>query len=198
MIPFSGYCSQKEPRVDTFLTSVGPGSPCGEYLRRFWHPVMKTEDLCDLPKLPRHLGEDLVIFQNKSGRCGLVHKHCPHRNVSFEFGILTEQGIRCCYHGWEFDIDGTIIRAPAESDDTLIRENVCLGAYPVKEFPGITFAYLGLPEKWPEFSFYDTYEIEDGELVQYEVTIKPHVEDAGWFVPSPGFRYVSLIINTGW
>ena len=58
MIPFSGYYSQKEPRVDTFLTSVGPGSPCGEYMRRFWHPVMKTEDLSDLPKLIRHFGDD--------------------------------------------------------------------------------------------------------------------------------------------
>ncbi len=171
MIPFSGYYSQKEPRVDTFLTSVGPGSPCGEYMRRFWHPVMKTEDLSDLPKLLRHLGEDLVIFQDKSGRYGLVHKHCPHRNASLEFGILTEQGIRCCYHGWEFDIDGTIIRAPAESDDTRIRENVCLGAYPVKEFRGLIFAYLGPPEKCPEFPFYDTFEIEDGELVPYEVTM---------------------------
>ena len=140
-------------------------------MRRFWHPVMKTEDLLDVPKVVRHLGEDLVMFRDKSNRYGLVHKHCPHRHVSLEFGILTNEGIRCCYHGWEFDIDGTIVRAPAEKDDTLIKDSVCLGAYPVKEYRGLLFAYLGPADECPQFPIYDTFDIEGGELVPYEVTM---------------------------
>ena len=169
--PFSGYHRRREPKIDELLARVGPGTPCGEYMRRFWHPVMKTGDLGDVPKLVRHLGEDLVMFQDRSGRYGLVHRHCPHRNASLEFAIPTEEGIRCCYHGWEFDIDGTIIRAPAEDDDTHIRAKVCLGAYPVKEFRGLLFAYLGPPEERPPFPVYDTFDIEGGELVPYEVTM---------------------------
>ena len=111
------------------------------------------------------------MFQDKSGRYGLVHRHCPHRNASLEFGILTEEGIRCCYHGWEFNIDGTVIRAPAEDDDRHIRAKVCLGAYPVREFRGLLFAYLGPPEERPLFPVYDTFDIEGGEVVPYEVTM---------------------------
>lgn len=172
---FSGYHQRKAPRIDDYLTAVGPGTPCGEYMRRFWHPVMKTEDLQDLPKVVRHLGEELVMFRDGSGRYGLVHKHCPHRNASLEFGIIIEHGIRCCYHGWEFDIDGSVICAPAESDDSSIRENVCLGAYPVHEFGGLLFAYLGPPEQCPPFPVYDTFKIEGGEWVPYEVTM-----DCNW------------------
>ena len=169
--PFSGYYHRNAPVTDTRLTSVSPATPCGEYMRRFWHPLMKTGDLGDLPKVVRHLGEDLVMFRDKSKRYGLVHKHCPHRHASLEFGILTERGIRCCYHGWEFDVDGSIICAPAEEDDAHIKQNVRLGAYPVKEYRGLLFAYLGPPEERPEFPVYDTFEIEGGELVPYEVTM---------------------------
>ncbi len=170
-LSFSGYHRQRNLKIDEDLARVGPGTPCGEYMRRFWHPVAKSDSLSDLPKLVRHLGEDLVLFRDKSGQVGLVHRHCPHRNASLEFGIITNEGIRCCYHGWEFGIDGKVLCAPAEEDDSHIRDNVCLGAYPAKEYRGLIFAYLGPPELRPAFPIYDTFEIDGGELVPYETTL---------------------------
>jgi phenylpropionate dioxygenase-like ring-hydroxylating dioxygenase large terminal subunit len=168
---YSGYYRSRSWKIDETLTRVGHGTPCGEYMRRFWHPVARSESLGDLPLALRHLGEDLVLFRDRAGRLGLVHRHCPHRNVSLEFGIITERGIRCCYHGWEFDIDGTLLCAPAEADDSHIRQHVCVGAYPLKEYKGLIFAYLGPPEEMPEFPIYDTMDIEGGELIPYEVTL---------------------------
>lgn len=169
--PFSGYLVHRPDRINEKLARVGRGTPCGEYLRRFWHPFMKTEELGDLPKLTRLLGEELVAFRDRSGRHGLVHKHCPHRHVSLEFGILTDRGIRCSYHGWEFDVDGTVTSAPAEANDANIRASVCLGAYPVVEYRGLLFAYLGPPGERPPFPIYDTFEIEGGEVIAYQVDV---------------------------
>ena len=88
------------------LTHVGPGTPCGEYLRRFWHPVALSSQLKDLPLAIRILGEDLVAFRDLAGDVGVLHRQCSHRRTSLEYGVIAEHGIRCCYHGWLFDIDG--------------------------------------------------------------------------------------------
>ena len=69
---------------------------------------------CDLPVAVRILGEDLVLFRDKSGQIGLLDRHCCHRGTSLEFGIVEECGIRCCYHGWKFDVDGRILETPGE------------------------------------------------------------------------------------
>ena len=155
--PFSGYYSQPARAQDSRLTQVGPGTPGGEYLRRFWHPFIIASELRDTPKAVRLLGEDLVLFRDQSGRLGLLHKHCAHRGTSLEFGIPAERGIRCCYHGWLFDIDGTILATPAEPEGSRIRANFCQGAYPVREYNGLIFAYMGPPELTPEFPIYDTF-----------------------------------------
>ena len=167
---YTGYHQPLDGDFDEELALVGRGTPCGEYMRRFWHPVAMTSQVKDIPLLIRRFGEDLILFRDKSGRYGLVHRHCPHRNASLEYGIVTDCGIRCCYHGWHFDVDGTLLEAPAETDDTRVRAQVRLGAYPVREYRGLVFAYLGPPEEEPKFPIYDTFEIEDGELVPYEVT----------------------------
>ena len=96
------------------LSRVGPGTPCGEYLRRFWQPVAFADELQDLPRALRILGEDLVIFRDRAGRVGLLQLHCSHRGTSLEFGLVSERGIRCCYHGWLYDVDGTILETPSE------------------------------------------------------------------------------------
>ncbi len=160
--PFSGYYSQPARAQDQRLTQVGPGTPGGEYLRRFWHPFLIASELKDTPKAVRLLGEDLVLFRDRGGRLGLLHKHCSHRGTSLEFGIPAERGIRCCYHGWLFDVDGTILETPAEPEGSRIRANFCQGAYPVREYNGLIFAYMGPPELTPEFPIYDTFGYPEG------------------------------------
>src|SRR5437667_4586697 len=103
---------RERPAEDQELTRVGPGTPCGEYLRRFWQPIILSEELRDLPRRLRVLGEDLVAFRDQSGAAGLLELHCPHRGTSLEFGLIGEKGIRCCYHGWLFDVDGRILETP--------------------------------------------------------------------------------------
>ena len=106
--PYSAYEHREVPEDDKELTRVGPGTPAGEYLRRFWHPVAHIDQLTDVPLALKIMGEELVLFRDKSGRLGLVEAHCPHRGTSFEYGKIEERGIRCCYHSWLIDIDGKI------------------------------------------------------------------------------------------
>ncbi|MEQ8965598.1 MAG: aromatic ring-hydroxylating dioxygenase subunit alpha [Azospirillaceae bacterium] len=169
--PYSGYhAATVERRDDAELTRVGPGTPCGEYLRRYWHPIALVGEIGERPLAIRVLGEDLVLFRDLAGRLGLLHRHCLHRGASLEFGIPSDQGIRCCYHGWKFDIDGTILETPAEPPSSKIRTAFCQGAYPVREFAGLVFAYLGPPEAMPPMPVLDSFVYPAGnELVPYKL-----------------------------
>ena len=86
LVPFGGYFTNKVPGHDPELTEVGPGTPLGEYMRRFWHPVCMTLELTDTPRFLKILGEELVCFRDGSGRIGLLHAHCVHRGASLEYG----------------------------------------------------------------------------------------------------------------
>ena len=168
---FQGYVKNQRPDPDPELTKVGPGTPCGEYLRLYWQPVCMTSEIPeDRPLRLRILGEDLVAFQDKSGRYGLLAANCSHRNTSLEYGIVEDVGIRCCYHGWRYDIDGTIMEAPGEPEGTKIPERVKHGAYPVIEYNGIVFAYMGPADEQPEFPIYDAYEQPNDVMVPYSLT----------------------------
>src|SRR5437868_105461 len=109
---FDGGCAMRSayglqiPEPDAELTRVGPGTPCGELLRRYWQPVCRSADLQDLPKRVRLLGEDLVAFRDGQGRPGLMFFRCSHRGTSLEYGRVEERGLRCCYHGWLYDVEG--------------------------------------------------------------------------------------------
>ncbi len=172
--PYGGYYQTWDADEDRDLTRVGPGTPCGEYLRRFWHPVAITSELGDLPLALRVLGEDLVLFRDLSGQIGLVHRNCPHRRASLEYGTCENRGLRCCYHGWLFDVDGTILELPGQPESTVerLKKNLRLGAYPVKEYKGLIFAYLGPPEEVPKFSIYDTFEMPGMEMVPYKAPFR--------------------------
>ena len=146
---FSGYHHRDVPPPDPELTQVGPGTPCGEYLRRFWQPVAFSRDLGAAPRRVRVLGEDLVVFRDRSGRVGVLHLHCAHRGTSLEFGIPLERGLRCCYHGWVYDVDGRCLDTPGEPRGSRLKERGWQGAYPTHEFTGLVFAYLGPPERRP-------------------------------------------------
>jgi nitrite reductase/ring-hydroxylating ferredoxin subunit len=171
---FDSYCGYHQTWAGesmTDLTETGPGTVCGDYLRRYWHPVFITSELGDKPKLIKILNEELVLFQDKSGQYGLVHKKCPHRRASLEFGRCDDRGIRCCYHGWAFDVDGTVLDIPGEPKDSIsainAKNKVRLGAYPVKEYKGLLFAYMGPMDELPEFPIYDTFNIPDMVMTPY-------------------------------
>ena len=104
-----------------------------------------SDELGELPLAVRLLGEDLVLYRDGSGNLGLLHRHCAHRGASLEYGIIAECGIICCYHGWHYANDGTLISAGSEAPDSPIHARVVQGAYPVHEHNSIIFAYLTGP-----------------------------------------------------
>jgi phenylpropionate dioxygenase-like ring-hydroxylating dioxygenase large terminal subunit len=157
--PYSAYHYREVPPDDAELTRVGPGTPCGEYLRRFWQPVAFSDELEDLPRAIRILGEDLVIFRDGAGRAGLLQLHCSHRGTSLEFGLVSERGIRCPYHGWLYDVDGRILETPGEPAESTFKDRLCHGAYPIHEYRGLVFAYMGPLDRQPVFPIYDMYEL---------------------------------------
>jgi phenylpropionate dioxygenase-like ring-hydroxylating dioxygenase large terminal subunit len=154
---YGGYFHRDVPAEDSELTHVGPGTPCGEYMRRFWQPICFSDELRDLPLRVKVLGEELVVFRTFSGDVGLLELHCPHRGTSLEFGLINKSGIRCCYHGWLFAADGRILETPGEPVDSTLKDRLYHGAYPTHEEHGIVFAYLGPPERQPPFPRYDSF-----------------------------------------
>jgi len=162
---YRAYHHRERPEEDAELTHVGPGTPCGEYLRRFWQPIITSEELQDLPRRLRIMGEDLVAFRDQSGAVGLLELHCPHRGTSLEFGLVSKKGIRCCYHGWLFDVDGKILETPGEPSESTLKDRLYHGAYPVHEYCGLVFAYMGPPDQQPAFPILDTYDLPGYQLV---------------------------------
>jgi 5,5'-dehydrodivanillate O-demethylase len=133
--------SKKENEM---LTRVGPGTPCGELMRRYWHPVAATVQLEDNPvRKVRILGEDLVLFRDRSGNLGLIEPRCPHRAMHMAFAIPEEVGLRCPYHGWLFDGTGRCLEQPLAPPDSTFKDRVGIAAYQVQEMGGIIWAYLG-------------------------------------------------------
>ncbi|HEY1269055.1 MAG TPA: Rieske 2Fe-2S domain-containing protein [Candidatus Binatia bacterium] len=133
---------QKEKITLADLARVGPGTPAGEWFRRYWLAVASTQDLKDIPLALKVLGEELVLFRDGRGEVGLIGLHCPHRGTSLEYGDIETNGIRCPYHGWLFDVSGQCLEQPAEPDDRFARKVKHRG-YPVREQGGLFFAYLG-------------------------------------------------------
>ena len=172
-LPAGRYQGWAQPPVtgdDGELTRTGRGTPAGEYLRRFWQPVALSEDVGELPVALRILGEDLVLFRDRSGRIGLLHRYCSHRGASLEFGIVGERGIRCCYHGWKYDVDGTILETPALPAEVRIAEKLAHGAYPAIECCGLVFAYMGPPGTMPPFPQLDAFTWpQDNEMRAYKL-----------------------------
>ena len=131
------------------ITRVGAGTPMGELMRRWWHPVAVVPELDQKPtKAVRLLGEDFVLFRTSRGEYGLVAQRCPHRAMDMLYGIPEEDGLRCAYHGWLFDLSGQCIEQPAEPPGSRFKEKVRIGAHPAQELGGLVWAYIG-PEPVP-------------------------------------------------
>ena len=150
--------SQEENEM---LTRVGPGTPAGEMLRRYWHPIGFAGELKKRPVRKRLLGEDLVLYRDDAGRLGLLALRCAHRGTSLEFGHIEDGGIRCCYHGWLYAVDGRVLEQPGEPPESNFKERVRQRAYKVEELGGVIFAYLG-PDPAPLLPRYDVLVREDG------------------------------------
>jgi 5,5'-dehydrodivanillate O-demethylase len=128
------------------LSSIGPGTPVGELLRRYWHPVAAISELRDNPtKQVKILGEELVLFKDERGELGLIGRYCAHRGVNLVYGIPDGQGLRCPYHGWKYDRTGACVEVPFEQTLRPDRkfEGIKLAGYPVQQLAGFIFAYLG-------------------------------------------------------
>lgn len=144
-------------KQNKLLTEVGPGTPMGELMRRYWQPIGAAVDLeSKWTQRVRLLGEDLVVFKDRQGRLGLIAEQCPHRRASFAHGIPTENGIRCPYHGWEYNAQGKCIHQPNEQDKCAFRDKVSTDAYPVQEMGGMLFAYMG-PQPQPLLPRWDGF-----------------------------------------
>jgi 5,5'-dehydrodivanillate O-demethylase len=159
------------------LTLVGRGTPAGELLRRYWHPVAVAAELTtEKPKKRlKILGEDLVLFRDQSGRYGLLADHCSHRGTSLYYGFVEEDGLRCAYHGWKYDVSGNCLEQPFEPKEAGFKEKVCQPAYSLQKMAGLLFAYLG-PKPEPLLPRWDILVREDGTR---SITVLP-LHDCNW------------------
>jgi phenylpropionate dioxygenase-like ring-hydroxylating dioxygenase large terminal subunit len=146
------------------LTQIGPGTPCGELLRRYWQPAALLDEfdprfdkrMAERPlKALRLMGQDLVLFRDSAGRWGLLDRDCPHRGADLAFARHEGEGIRCPFHGWKFDTEGRCLETPAEPAGSTLCQRVRQRSYPVLEVAGVLFAYLGpegqTPPQLPAF-----------------------------------------------
>jgi 5,5'-dehydrodivanillate O-demethylase oxygenase subunit len=159
------------------LTRVGPGTPTGELLRRYWHPIAVAKELtAEHPtKFVRVLGEDLVIFRATNGRLGLIDDRCAHRGASLSYGRVEERGIACAYHGWLYDFAGDCLECPAEPAGSNFHRTVKQKAYPVQEYLNLVWAYMG-PSPAPLMTPYDTLFRRDGHRT---IVVHPQL-DCNW------------------
>ena len=135
-----------------YLCRVGPGTPMGTLLRRFWMPALISTELPEPDCAPIRvtlLGEQLVAFRESNGQVGMVANACPHRGASLFFGRNEEAGLRCVYHGWKFDVTGTCVDMPNEPAESDFKHKVTVTAYPCEEAGGVVWVYMGPPEKKP-------------------------------------------------
>ena len=146
--------------INDTLTRVGPGTRMGALLRRYWYPIAATADLeKKWTKRVRLLGEDLVLFKDRLGRFGLIEERCPHRRASFAYGIPTEEGIRCPYHGWHMDHLGRCVDQPNEPNPSALKGKRMTAGYRVEELGGMIWAYMG-PEPAPILPRFDGFVAE--------------------------------------
>jgi len=140
------------------ITRVGAGTPMGDALRQYWLPAVTSEEIVrdGAPLRVRMLGEDLLAFRNSAAAPGLVDAFCPHRRAPLYFGRNEDDGLRCVYHGWKFDVLGRCTDMPSEPPDSLFKEKVRVRAYPCRERNGIVWTYMGslaVPPELPDLEW---------------------------------------------
>jgi phthalate 4,5-dioxygenase len=167
-----------KPEENERITRVGPETPMGRLMRRYWQPVLLSTELPENDGAPvrvRLLGEDLVAFRDSDGAVGLVDAFCPHRRAPMFFGRNEECGLRCVYHGWKFDHSGACVDMPSEPADSMFKSKVRIAAYPTHEAGGLVWTYLGPRDLQPD--------VPDFEVCRAPVTHRfasKTYEDCSW------------------
>jgi 5,5'-dehydrodivanillate O-demethylase oxygenase subunit len=157
------------------FTRVGPGTPMGNLLRRYWFPVGCSEFLTAKPLRVKLLGEELVLYRGENGRPALMALRCAHRNVALDHGRVEGDCLRCPYHGWLYDRAGQCLEQPAEPEGSTFKDRIRLPAYETQEVGGLVFGYLG-PRPAPLLPLYDVLRFEDGVK-----TVQVQTVHANWF-----------------
>lgn len=164
------------------LCRIGPGTPMGNLMRQYWIPSVRSDELpapdC-APVRVKLLGEELIAYRTTSGEIGLMQSACPHRGASMFFGRNEEEGLRCVYHGWKFDVTGACVDMPNEPAESNFKHKIKAAAYPTRERNGVVWAYMGPRETPPPLP-----DIEANLLVtdplQISVILRPCNWMQGW------------------
>ena len=160
------------------LTRVGPGTPMGNLLREYWLPAMMSAELAapdGPPVRVRLLCENLIAFRTTSGEVGIVQNSCPHRGASMFFGRNEEEGLRCVYHGWKFDVAGNCVDMPSEPAESNFKSKVRTRAYPTRERGGLVWVYMGPREVPPPLP-----ELEANMLPEGQYTLGSYSSECNW------------------
>src|SRR3982750_4743525 len=162
------------------MCKVGPGTPMGDLLREYWIPSTVPSSLLPEPDCPpirvKLLGEDLIAFRTTSGAVGMIQNACPHRGASMFFGRNEEEGLRCVYHGWKFDVTGACVDMPSEPAESNFQNKVRTVAYRCEERSGIVWAYMGTRQTPPALP-----ELEANMLPDEECAIGKTLRECNWF-----------------
>ena len=151
---------------NVLLAQTGPGAAMGELFRRYWLPVLLSEELPepDCPQVRvKILSERLIAFRDSQGRYGLMDEFCAHRGVSLWFGRNEESGLRCAYHGWKYDVTGQCVDVPSEPEESGFRERIKLRSYPIVEMGGVLWTHLGDPSERPPMPEWEPYQLPAGQ-----------------------------------
>jgi phenylpropionate dioxygenase-like ring-hydroxylating dioxygenase large terminal subunit len=161
------------------LTRVGPGTPMGELMRQYWTPALPSSEFPEPdspPKRMRLLGENLVMFRDSSGRVGCVAEACPHRGASLFFGRNEEDGLRCVYHGWKFDVSGACVDMPSEPAESNFKSKVKARAYPTRDVNHMVWVYMGPREVPPPFPAFEINTLPPENVMPPSIMM----EEANW------------------
>jgi nitrite reductase/ring-hydroxylating ferredoxin subunit len=160
------------------MCRVGPGTPMGDLMRQYWLPLLMTSELGapDGPPLRvRLLGEDLIAFRPTSGNVGVIQNACPHRGASLFFGRNEEDGLRCVYHGWKFDVSGACVDMPSEPAESNFKTKVHAKTYPCIERNGVIWVYMGSRVQLPELP-----QFEANMVTNVETRVQKVLRDCNW------------------
>ncbi len=134
---------------------TGPGTLAGRYMRTFWHPVYRSQDLAAGQTRPLCImSERLTLYRGQGGTAYAVAFRCAHRGTQLSVGKVEGENLRCYYHGWMYDGSGQCVEQPAEPNPFC--EKIRIRSYPTQEYLGMVWVYMGEGEppplpRFPEF-----------------------------------------------